>query len=147
MAALAAAPSPAPVTLRQAEALVGLEYIPGHFDCMHLAVLAQRVLFNRLVAWDLPLHPRGQRHQAVLVQRHCAELADRLPEGEQPVSGDAVLWIRTGDGGYHIGTLIVQAGVRWVLHTSEATGSSVLQRLADMPAQGLRLDGFYRWHA
>jgi hypothetical protein len=134
------------VTLRQAEALVGLPCVPGRFDCMHLAVLAQRVLFNRLVQWQLDAHPLGRRHQAALVQRHCDELADRLPLDEPPVSGDAVLWLRA-DGGYHIGTLLVQAGRRWVLHTSEATGSSVLQQLADTAAHGLRLEGFYRWHA
>lgn len=141
-------PTPADVTLRQAEALVGLEYRAGEFDCMHLAVLAQRVLFGRTVAWLEQAHPRGVRHQAALIGKHCAELASRLGDADAPATGDAVLWTwddAAGGQGWHIGTLIMSGGVRWALHTSEAMGASVLQRLADLPAQGLRLEGFYRW--
>lgn len=141
--------APAAVTLRQAEALVGLEFRAGQFDCMHLAVLAQRVLFGREVGWPDQAHPRGGRHQAALIQRHCGDLARPLADGEVPASGDAVLWTNEDEDGrsFHIGTLLVQGGERWVLHSSEALGSSVLQRLAETPAQGLRLEGFYRWLA
>jgi hypothetical protein len=144
------APLPA-VTLRQAEALVGLEHVPGQFDCMHLAVLAQRVLFNRVVPWAQQQHPRGGRHQAVLIARHCAGLARPLAADDTPGTGDAVLWTNDNENGsarcFHIGTLFVQGGERWVLHSSQALGSSVLQRLAECPAQGLRFEGFYRWLA
>jgi hypothetical protein len=136
----------AAVTLRQAEALVGIEYVAGQFDCMHLAVLAQRMLFNRQIAWPERTHPRGKLGQAVAVQRHCDELAQRLDDGTPPETGDAVLW-RRPDGGYHIGTVFEQCGQRWVLHADQSLGSSVLQRMADTAAQGLQVEGFYRWRA
>lgn len=139
------------VTLRQAEALVGLEHVPGRFDCMHLAVLAQQVLFSRVVPWPQKPHPRGGRHQAVLIARHCADLARPLAADDTPSTGDAVLWTNDNERGtardFHIGTLFVQGGERWVLHSSQSLGSSVLQRLAECPAQGLRFEGFYRWLA
>lgn len=136
------------VTLRQAETLVGLTHVPGRFDCMHLALLAQRQLFGRAVPWPQQAHPLGRRHQAAMIRRHCADLARPLADDEPPATGDGVLWTvdaGTAGRGYHIGTLFVQAGERWVLHTSEDLGQSVLQRLRDCPAQGLRLEGFYRW--
>lgn len=136
------------VTLRQAETLVGLVYVPGSFDCMHLAVLAQRQLFGRAVAWPAQHHPLGRRHQAAMIQRHCAVLARPLGADEQPATGDGVLWTAAAGPagrGFHIGTLFVQGGERWVLHTSEELGESVLQRLADCAAHGLRLEGFYKW--
>lgn len=138
------------VTLRQAETLVGIIHVPHHFDCMHLAMLAQRQLFGRAVPWPLQAHPHSPRHQTRLIQQHCAQLARPLAEDEPPATGDAVLWTVEGDTGhrhYHIGTLFHGHGQRWVLHISEGLGSSVLQRLDECAADGLRLDGFYRWLA
>ena len=136
------------VTLRQAEVLVGLAYVPGRFDCMHLALLAQRQLFGRDVPWPRQAHPQGRRHQAAMIQAHCAELARPLADWEQAETGDGVLWtVDAGAAGrgFHIGTLFVQGGERWVLHTSIELDMSVLQRLSDCASHGLRLEGFYRW--
>lgn len=139
------------VTLRQAEALVGLPYIDGDADCMHLAVRAQSELFGRTVNWPARRHPRGVRGQVALVERHLDELAVLLVDDDIPASGDAVLWTADDDAGkglrYHIGTLLVQASEMWVLHTNAGLGESVLQRLVECPAQGLRLEGIYRWRA
>lgn len=135
------------VTLRQAEALVGLPYVPRTFDCMHLAVLAQQQLFGRTVRWHAGQHPAGPAHQVALLQGAIAGVARSLQATEAPEPGDAVLWLAGGGRRthFHIGTLLVHAGEQWVLHTSEGLGASVLQRLAECPLAGLRLEGIYRW--
>lgn len=137
----------AAVTLRQAEALVGLPYVPRTADCMHLAVRAQRELFGRQVRWDAGVHPARPAEQVALLQRAIGGVARPLAEGEAPQAGDAVLWLAGAGRGahFHIGTLLLHAGEQWVLHTSEELGASVLQRLAECPLAGLRLEGIYRW--
>ena len=135
----------APVTLRQAETLVGITYVDGEFDCMHLALLAQRQLFGRDVAWPTRPHPRGRRIQAALIARHCDALAAAI---ERPDTGDAVLFTEPDAKGgrrYHIGTLFLDRGELWVLHTNALVGSSLLQRIGDCLRSGLRLEGYYRW--
>lgn len=138
------------VTLRDAEALVGVPYVDGEADCMHLALRAARELFGRDVAWPMRRHPSGGQRQTALMKRHAADLARGLGEHEQPVSGDLVLWTRPHEGGsqhrrWHVGTVILGDGRRWVLHTSQAMGGSVLQPLEATAAQGLKFEGFYRW--
>ena len=135
------------VTLRDAEALVGLRYVPGRFDCMHLAVLAQHQLFGHTVRWADQRHPVRDSDQVLLLDMSRAEVCRRLAVDEALASGHAVLFT-VADGAaprYHIGTLILGLGERWVLHTSQALGSSVLQRLSDCAAAGLRVEGFYAW--
>ena len=79
---------------------------------------------------------------------HLADLARPLQPCEPAITGDAVLW-QAGIGSdaqhWHIGTLFVALGERWVLHTTAALGASVLQPLAECGAQGLHFEGFYRW--
>lgn len=136
------------VTLRDAEALVGLPYVEGTADCMHLAVLAQRRLWGRAVGWQQQRHPLGRGLQAAMIRRHIGALAAPLGEHDTPRSGDAVLWRMHADTPaerFHIGTLLVDGGERWVLHTTAALRASVLQRLADCAAAGLHFEGFYRW--
>lgn len=137
----------AAVTLRQAEALVGLPYVARTADCWHLALRAQRELFGREVRWPLAQHPARADRQAALLHSVIGGLARPLADGELPQAGDAVLW-QAGGGRhthFHIGTLLLHASEQWVLHTSEELGASVLQRLAECPMTGLRLEGIYRW--
>ncbi len=143
----------AAVTLRQAEALVGLNYDARHFDCAHLAVLAQAKLFGRVVAAQLPKsHPVRPLLQHRLLSELRDELATRIDAPEMPVSGDVVLfkeWLPVAHGSclesWHIGTLLLEYGERWVLHTHAGVGRSVLERLTGCAARGLRPEGFYRW--
>lgn len=132
------------VTLRDAEQLVGRPYVDGVADCGHLVIEAQRVLFGREV--DLPLrHPRGRRGQAALIGRLSAVLVQRVAT---PQSGDVALYLEDDDDGgqhYHLGTVILQGGECWVLHSHATTGASVLQRQADALRLGLRLEGYYRF--
>ena len=70
------------VTLRQAECLVGIPYVTRRFDCAHLAVLAQAVLFKRRVAGLVPeQHPWSPREQARVLLRWRAELATHAGVG------------------------------------------------------------------
>ena len=63
------------VTLRQAEALVGLEHVPGRFDCMHLAVLAQQVLFSRVVPTVKDIGLWGPRVQKAFAEMGVMDYA------------------------------------------------------------------------
>lgn len=135
--------------MREAEQLVGMDYVDGRFDCAHYAVLVQQRLWGRTV--HLPLggarHPRGARSQVAAINRHRDELAERVV-GE-PQSGDAILFQEDDEDGrdwhWHIGTLLVRwTGERWVLHLP-AYGTSVLQRVSDCQRRGLRVEGYYRW--
>lgn len=133
-------------TLRDAEALVGLPYDEEHFDCAHLVSLTQQQLFGRDVG--LPQrHPRGRRRQAVLVAQLVAALVERV---QTPAPGDVALYLEVEDDGrerFHMGTVFLQGGERWLLHAHATSGASVLQREADALRMGLRLDGYYRWTA
>ncbi len=132
------------VTLRDAERLVGRPHIDGVADCGHLVVDTQRLLFNREV--DLPLqHPQGRRGQAALIGRLSAVLVQRV---DVPATGDVGLYIEDDDDGgwhFHLGTIFVQGGERWLLHSHATTGASILQREADALRLGLRVEGHYRW--
>ena len=131
-------------TLRDAERLfVGLPYVRETFDCMHLAVMVQADLFGRIVRWRQQRHPANAAERDRLIRQHAAALARRVDE---PRTGDAALMWPAGmhDEGLHIGTVFVERGERWVLHTSGGTGA-VLQRLVDAQCLGLVVEGFYRW--
>lgn len=137
--------SPVLPTLRQAEALVGLPFVDGEFDCVHLAVRAQAELFGRTVLWPAGTrHPRGRRGQIAEIERSRDQVVDAV---EVPESGDIVLMrqrLHDETFQYHVGTLIIHAGQRWVLHVFEGH-HSVLQPEADMYMDGTRRDGYYRW--
>jgi hypothetical protein len=134
-------------TLRDAEALVGLPYVPRVQDCMHLVLRAQRELFGRAVAVPAGAHPAHPQRQGRLIVAGIGSLVRPLGNEEAPADGDLVLWLAEGELGthYHAGTLMLHAGEQWVLHTSEELGASVLQRLAECRMWGLRLEGIYRW--
>jgi hypothetical protein len=136
--------------LRQAEQLVGLEYVPGSFDCGHLAVLAQQRLFARQVQLPLPgERPQTPRAQATALARCREALCTQLDDGVRPLSGDVALFVEEAEGGgiqWHIGTVLAPPGQLWVLHIVDG-GHSLLQRLEDCCRMGLWLEGFYRWRA
>lgn len=133
------------VTPRQAEALVGLPFVDGEFDCVHLAVRAQADLWGRVVRWPAGTrHPRGRRGQAAEIERTRDQVVDAI---DVPESGDIVLMrqrLANGAFQYHVGTLIIHAGQRWVLHVFEGH-HSVLQPEADVYIDGTSRDGYYRW--
>lgn len=137
-------------TLLDAEQYVGREYVEGVFDCVSLAVLVQDELFGRHIAAPAAGERRkGRRGQAGEIQRLQPGLADRI---EEPSTGDAVLiYAHTAAGKppynrhWHLGTVFVQAGEKWVLHCANQAQGVLLQRLDQMLGQALHLDGFYAW--
>ena len=141
------------VTLKDAEQLVGLPYDEHSLDCAHLAVLAQERLFGRQVAdWLHDGRHQGALARHALVGRYRDDLAEPLSGLASAESGDLVLFIdqmylqrAAVTDLWHLGTLFLEAGEWWVLHTHRGNGSSVLQRLLDLPPRGLRIEGFYRW--
>ena len=124
-----------------AQGYVGRAYVPGVYDCAHLAADVQREVFGRAI--HLPTrHAKGRAGQAAQINAHRT-LAEHV---QAPVHGGAVLFTSCGDGGelWHIGTVFVRAEP-WVLHNSAVMGSACLQRLKDFPARGQRIEGFYKW--
>lgn len=133
--------------LQQAGCLVGVPYQAGVFDCGHLAVMAQRLLFNRVV--QLPgcsPRPATAREVGAAIALGRREAATPVAV-DQVVPGCVVLFTESLENGgtqWHLGTVVATVPETWVLHTREG-GYSMLQRLADCLRQGLALEGFYAW--
>jgi hypothetical protein len=129
---------------RAVQAYVGRAYVPGVYDCAHLAVDVQREVFGRSV--QLPGQHRLGRAGQVAQIRACRDtLAQRIDAPEQ---GCAVLLTGTTDAGHpvwHIGTVVFFKGEPWALHNSAHQGSAWLVRLGGFAAQGLKIEGYYRW--
>lgn len=125
--------------------MVGLPFEPGVFDCVHLAVEAQRRLFCRQVQWPRGLrHPRGRMTQGARINAYRERVADPIA---QPDTGDLVLMLQPVAGDkwqYHLGTTFIHLGQVWVLHVHEGS-SSVLQLEGDLYTDGTRREGYYRW--
>ena len=129
-----------------AQSYVGREYVPGHYDCAHLAIDVQREVFGRQIALPACMaeHRLGRAGQAAQIRAASAELATRVQE---PVHGGAVLITTPVDTGlqWHIGTVFVRDAEVWVLHNSHTMGSACLSRLRDFAWRGQRIEGFYAW--
>lgn len=135
------------MTLSDAERYVfaGLQYREGEYDCATLAVQVQRELFGREI--DLPPasgRAAGRAGQGRDIRRLQPSLSERV---EAPATGDGALFWASEAGGrrWHIGTVFMQDGECWVLHMVDEVRGVALQRLSDVLAQGLALEGFYRW--
>lgn len=130
--------------IKRLSAYVGLDYVPGQFDCADLAVLVQREVFGRDVS--LPSHPQGTAGQRAAVLRHRDALATRVAV---PFTGAAVLFYavnQKGDHVYHLGTAVLHRGEVKVLHNSYETGGVRLDKLQDLLSWGMRLEGYYAWN-
>lgn len=122
------------------EAYVGRPYIEGEFDCAHLVELVQREQFGRELC--LPKeHASDYRAQQRQIAAEKGAIAERT---DSPVEGDGVLILSRGRA-EHLGVYCVIHGLPWVLHNFISAGHVCLHRLANLPAQGLTLEGVYRW--
>jgi hypothetical protein len=129
-------------------AYVGLEYVPGAFDCGTLVETVQREVFGRNVS--LPSErpytaaetaPDKFEARAAQIQ---AEVSNFVTPTATPAEGDVVLmWAK----GYlqHIGVCCVVQGELWVLHAASKTMRTVLQRASMLEGRGLRIEGYYKW--
>ena len=104
-----------------------------------MRVAAER--FGRQVI--LPQHAAGLRAGARQIDEiaGAGTLAERI---EQPADGDVVL-MRCRGTLSHVGVYCRIDGAPWILHAMRNAGAVVRHRLRDLPAQGLAVEGFYRW--
>jgi hypothetical protein len=119
------------------EAYIGLPYIEVEQDCAALLERVQREVFGRNVTV-----PRGRADgpfgKSAQISQGARDLADPVQE---PVEGDAVLMkVR---GLWHVG-IWFERGEPWVLHAMRHAGEVVSHRLRELPALGIRVEGFYR---
>ena len=135
--------------LQKAEGYVGTPYLEGEFDCADLAQRVQWEVFGHVV--ELPVHrarPAGAMGQRREINKWQEALAKHI---DLPVTGCGVLMFEpslepgASSEVWHIGTVFIDGADVWVLHNSFAMGSALLQRLADMRRQGMRVEGFYAW--
>lgn len=122
---------------------IGIPYSADESDCADLVVLVQRELFGRNV--ELPQsRPRGTRGQACV-----RNLADAKVSGksDSPANGDLVLMQELGHSRPgHVGVFFsFPDSGDYVLHSTEKTCGSVLQRIQDIGNINLRLEGIYSW--
>lgn len=123
-----------------AEAYVGRPYIDDEFDCAHLVELVLREQFGRVL--QLPKeHASDYRAQQRQIAGEKADFAERT---DSPVEGDGVLILSRGRA-EHLGVYCMIHGLPWVLHNYRAAGHVCLHRLVNLPAQGMSLEGVYRW--
>lgn len=126
-----------------AQGYVGREYVPGQYDCAHLAIDVQREVFGRHISLPAP-HRLGRAGQVAQIRALRDELAVRIGTA---VHGCGVLITTPLDAGpqWHIGTVLIHRGETWVLHNSAHIGSAALNLIADFARRGQRIEGFYRW--
>lgn len=130
-----------------AQAYVGVDYVPGQYDCAHLFLDVQRQVFGctPAVPAHLARHAQGRAGQVAQISEARDALAQRIAE---PVHGCGVLMTSQNDAGqtlWHIGTVFMHRGDAWVLHNSAVLGNAALSRLRDFAWRGQRIEGFYAW--
>lgn len=124
------------------EHYVGMAYIEGTFDCAHFVELVQQQQFGRTL--NLPKeHADDYRAQQRQID---AEKARFITPTDDPQDGDCVLIISRGRA-EHIGVYCSIHGIGYVLHNHRAAGRVCLHRIRSLPAQGMDVQGIYRWIA
>lgn len=122
------------------------------WDCADLCQLVQREVFQR----DINL-PSERMYKEKVVEGTLAKfraMAQQIDEGkgdyarltDSPIEGDGVL-IFTRGYRQHIGIYCWVQNEAWVLHASDMRigPQVVLQKVRDMIARGLRVEGYYKW--
>lgn len=118
-----------------------IPYDAETFDCVDLVRLVETEVFNRTVN-IVGMRPRGVRGQLALgaLSKQYAERTD------VPTNGDLVLMTDCGSkNAAHAGIYFFIAHEPYVLHVSEGTQQSVMQRIRDLPFFGARIEGYYKW--
>ena len=111
-------------------------------DCAAFAALVARAEFGADV--HLPAAPRDPRAWDATVVALSGAYARQVPE---PRDGDGALMRQRGARGrarWHVGIAALAGGTRYVLHLPMGA-ASVLTAERDLPAEGLELEGWYRW--
>lgn len=114
-------------------------------DCADLAMLVQREVFGRDVAFaGKRPRPLTAADQDAAIASYTAQLADPV---DAPRDGDIVLMREGGKTmAGHVGTFFFLNYAPYVLHTAAwMQGGSSLHRLQDIGGFGLTVMGYYRW--
>lgn len=124
---------------------VGIPYCPRRMDCADLAMLVQREVFGRDVAFaGKRPRPLTSAEQDAALASYTAQLAEPV---ERPRDGDIVSMREIGQivpG--HVGTYFFLNYTPYVLHTAAwMQGGSSLHRLQDIGGFGLTVMGYFRW--
>lgn len=118
---------------------IGLPYVEGDNDCGQFAARIQHEIFGREIM--LPTErAHGLRGQSRQIESLLDDYGLRT---DAPVDGDAVL-MKSGSL-WHVGVYCLIRGTPHVLHAMKNAGQVCRHRLADLPHQGLTIEGFYRW--
>ncbi len=122
------------------ERYVGKPYVKDELDCGGWAERILQEQFGRRV--ELPKErAQGLRPRS----RQIANEKDRFAEHtDRPREGDGVLMVSKGDL-FHIGIYFLVNGEPAVVHAMEGFGEVVWHRIRELPNQGLKLEGYYRW--
>lgn len=121
-----------------AEAFVGVPYDAETMDCADFVALVRQQLHGHQVVL-----PNG-RPRGVAGQRALGALSQPYADPtDTPEDGDLVL-MRRGRL-WHVGLVYRIGSERHVLHAMDETSCSVLTPVRDLPALGLRFEGFYSW--
>lgn len=111
----------------------------AELDCGQLVERVLREQFGRNVRFPRRQHD-DLAHRSSLIVDHAADFAEPIAA---PVDGCGVLmWARGRRA--HIGLYVVVEGIPYILHSDQATGSSVLSPLHRLPAW-YRIEGYYAW--
>jgi len=115
-------------------------YIEDEKDCGYYAELVQREVFGREV--HLPTdRAHGLRGKSKQIESLKFDYG--VPT-DAPQDGDGVLMVGRGRL-EHIGVYCLIDDAAYVLHAMKRVGQVVRHRLRELPAQGLTVEGFYRW--
>lgn len=122
------------------EAYLSLKYDAQSFDCAHLVEKVQLEQFGRTL--NLPKeHATNYREQQRQIATEKSNYADPT---DKPEEGDGVLIISRGRA-EHVGVYCLIQGMAYVLHNPIAYGKVCLHRIRNLPAQGMTVEGFYKW--
>jgi hypothetical protein len=126
------------------ELYVGQPYVKDEMDCGGWAERIEREQFGRDI--DLPRErAQGLRPRSRQIAAEKDTFAERT---DRPVEGDGVLMVARGDL-YHIGIYTVVNFEPSVVHAMEGSrevaGQVVRHRIRDLAAQGIKLEGYYKW--
>ena len=118
---------------------LGLEFVPGTFDCVSLVEKVRREVFNQNIAM-----PSERENSPFWRNSTIRSNMERfVAPTKNPVDGDAVLLLVRGRI-QHVGIYCLIQGEAWVLHIIEKMASHRI-RVRELVSRGYRIEGYYRW--
>lgn len=118
-----------------------IPYDQDAYDCADLVIQVQRELFGRDVY--LPSNRPRKAEGLIAIHKQVGDYGERTTN---PVDGDLVLMTEMGKSyPSHVGVYFIVDFRPGVLHTTGKIGASMVSYISDLPALGLKIEGFYKW--